>query len=321
MKRLLCTLVLAAATIPAAFAQSYPSKPVRLVIPFAAGGGPDVQARQFAQKLAQLTGQPVVTENKVGAAGVIAAQYTAQSPADGYTLLLGSVTPVVQKHLAPDLKLDPIAVFAPITNMVTTPTVLIVRADHPARTAAELAALAKAAPGKMNYASGGIGTAAHLAGATFAALSGFTAAHIPLKGSVEIQASLLRGDTDFAFPIAGTAIPAVSSGKMRALGVTSAKRMPSLPNVPTMREQFKNELYVQESWYGLWAPAKTPADVLRAMHALATKVLADPALQKLFEATGGLTDPSESPAAYADFIRKEDEKWGRIVKLTGAKAD
>ena len=321
MKRLLRIVALAAATIPVAFAQNYPSKPVRLVIPFAAGGGPDVQARQFGQKLAELTGQPVVTENKVGAAGVIAAQYVAQAPADGYTLLLGSVTPIVQRHLAPDLKFDPIAEFAPITNMVTTPTVLTVRADHPAKTAAELAALAKAASGRMNYASGGIGTAAHLAGATFAALAGFTAAHIPLKGSVEIQASLLRGDTDFAIPIAGTAIPAVRAGKLRALGVTSAKRMPSLPDVPTMRELFKDELYVQESWYGLWAPAKTPPNVVRAMHALAVKVLADPALQKLFEATGGLTDPSESPAAYVDFIKKEDEKWARIVKLAGARRD
>lgn len=321
MKRLLCAVVLAAATISVALAQSYPSKPVRLIIPFAAGGGPDVQARQFGQKWAELTGQPVIPENKVGAAGVLAAQYVAQAPADGYTLLLGAVTPVVQKHLSPDLKFDPIADFAPITNMVSTPTVLTVRADHPARTAAELAALAKAAPGKMNYASGGIGTAAHLAGATFVALAGFSAVHVPLKGSVEIQASLLRGDTDFAFPIAGTAVPAVRSGKLRALGVTSANRMPSLPNVPTMREQMKDELYVQDSWYGLWAPARTPTDVLRAIHALAVKVLADPALKKLFEASGGLADPSESPAAYAAFIKRENEKWGRIVKLTGAKGD
>ena len=321
MKRLLRAVALAAATIPFAFAQTYPSKPVHLIVPFAAGGGPDVQARQFGQKFAESTGQPVVVENKVGAAGVIAAEYVAQAPADGYTLLLGAVTPLIQKHLSPDLKFDPIADFAPITDMVSTPTVLVVRADHPAKTAADLVALAKAAPGKMNYASGGMGTAAHLAGATFAALAGFKAEHIPLKGSIEIQASLLRGDTDFAFPIAGTAIPAVQSGKLRALGVTSAKRIPSLPNVPTMREQMKNELYVQESWYGLWAPAKTPAGVVRAIHALAVKVLADPALQRLFEAAGGVADPSESPAAYAEFIRREDEKWGRIVKLTGARGD
>ena len=321
MVRLLCIALLAAAAVPAAYAQNYPSKPLRLVIPFAAGGGPDIQARQFGQKYAEMTGQPVITENKVGAGGVLAAQYAAAAPADGYTVLLGSTTPLVQKHLAPDLKFDPIADFAPVTNMVTTPTVLVVRADHAAKTALDLVAMAKAAAGKMNYGSGGIGTAAHLAGATFEALSGFKAAHIPLKGSVEIQASLLRGDTDFAFPIAGTAIPAVQSGKLRALGVTSAKRMATLPGVPTMRELMKDELYVQESWYGLWVPAKTPPDIQRALHAIAVKVIADPALEKLFEATGGSADPSRSPAAYVAFVKSEYEKWGRIVKLTGAKAD
>lgn len=320
MKRLL-VLALAVLATGAVFAQGYPSRPVRLVIPFAAGGGPDIQARQFGQKLSELMGQPAIMENKVGAAGVLAAQYVAQAPADGYTLLLGAVTHLVLKHLNPDLQYDPIADFAPITNMASAPTVLIVRADHAARSAQELAALARAAPGKMNYGSGGIGTAAHLAGATFEALAGFKAVHIPLKGSVEIQASLLRGDTDFAFPISGTALPAVRSGRFRALGVTSATRLPSLPEVPTMRELMKHELYVQESWYGYWAPARTPPQVLRAFHALAVKALADPGLMKLFEAAGSVVEPSESPAAFAAFVKSENEKWRQIVQRTGAKGN
>jgi len=320
MKRLL-VLAIAAFAAGAVCAQGYPSRPVHLVIPFAAGGGPDIQARQFGQKLSELMGQPAVMENKVGAAGVLAAQYAAQAPADGYTILLGAVTHLILKHLNPDLKFDPIADFAPITNMASAPTVLIVRADHGARNAGELVAMARAAAGKMNYASGGIGTAAHLAGATFEALEGFKAVHIPLKGSVEIQASLIRGDTDFAFPIAGTAIPAVRSGRFRALGVTSAKRLASLPDVPTMRELMKDELYVQESWYGFWAPARTPPEVLRRFHALAVKVLADPGLAKLFEAAGNVVEPSESPAAFSAFVRSENEKWRRIVQRTGVKGN
>jgi tripartite-type tricarboxylate transporter receptor subunit TctC len=302
-------------------AQAYPDKPVRIVIPFAAGGGPDVQARQFGQKLAEVMRQPAIMENKVGAAGALAAQYVAQAAPDGYTLLLGTSTPLVQKRLNPELKFDPIADFAPITNMASSPAVLVVRAEHPARNARDLIALGKANPGKLNYGSGGIGTAAHLAGATFEALGGFKAVHIPLKGSVEIQSSLLRGDTDFAFPISSTAIPAVRTGKLRALGVTSARRLASLPEVPTMHEQFKDELYVQESWLAIWAPVKTPPEVLRAFHGLAVKALADAALAKAFEATGAIVETSESPAAAAAFWKREDDKWGRIVKLSGAKAN
>lgn len=311
---------LAAATT-AVSAQTYPSKPVHLVIPYAAGGGPDIQARHFGQKLTSIMGQPAVMENKVGAAGVLAAQYVAQAAPDGYTLLLGSNTHLIQKHLNPDLKFDPIADFAPITNMVSSPTVLVVRAEHPAKTVQDLVASAKVNPGKMNYGSGGIGTSAHLAGATFEALNGLKAVHIPLKGSVEILASLIRGDSDFAFPISSTAIPGVRSGKLRALGVTSGKRLDALPQAPTLAEALKDPLYVQESWFGFWAPAKTPPEVLRAFHALALKTLADPALVKQFEATGGTVTPSESPAAFAAFVRSEYDKWGRIVKLAAARGN
>jgi tripartite-type tricarboxylate transporter receptor subunit TctC len=173
----------------------------------------------------------------------------------------------------------------------------------------------------MNYGSGGIGSAAHLAGATFDSLSGLKATHIPLKGSVEIEASLLRGDTDFAFPIASTAVAGVRAGKLRALGVTSARPLDALPGIPLMSAAMNDPLYVQESWFGFWAPAKTPPDVLRAFHALAVKVLADPELVKLFESTGSIAASSESPAAFAAFVRSENEKWGRIVKLAAAKGN
>ena len=296
-------------------------KTVSLIVPYAAGGGPDVQARQFGAKLAPILGVPVVVENKVGAAGVLAAMYVKQARPDGGTVLLGASTHLVLKHLQPDLGFDPIADFVPIINVATSPTVLIVRADHPAKSARDLVALLKANPGKMNYSSGGIGTAAHLAGATFLAVNGLRASHIPLKGSVEIAASLLRGDTDFAFPITGTGVPQVKAGKFRALGVSSAARLGELPDVPTLVELFKNDLLVQESWYGLWAPAKTPAEPVKRLFAASLKALADPELQKQFMNAGAEAAPSASPEAYAAFVKSENAKWAQIVKLSAAKAD
>jgi tripartite-type tricarboxylate transporter receptor subunit TctC len=302
-------------------AQEFPVKQVHVVVPYAAGGGPDVQARQFAPRFAEALGGTVVVENKVGAAGVLAAQYVAQQKPDGYTLLLGSNTHLIQKLLQPELKFDPIADFTPVSSMGSSPTVLVVRADHPARTAQELAAALRARSGQMNYSSGGIGTSAHLAGATFVAVAGAKAVHIPLKGSVEIAGSLLRGETDFAFPVTSTGVPQVKSGKLRALGVTGAVRLPELPEVPTLAEAMKNDLLVQESWFGVWAPAGTPAAVVRKLFAATVNALADPELQKQFQATGGSAVASQSPEAFATFVKRENAKWAEIVKLSAAKAD
>ena len=300
---------------------AFPSKPIRIVVPYAAGGGPDVSARQFGQALAPILGQAVVIENKVGAAGVLGAQVVAQAPADGYTLLLGSNSHLIQKHLSPDLKFDPIGEFAPVTRISTSPTVLVVQADYPAKDVQALIALAKSKPGKMNYGSGGIGTTAHLAGATFASVTGIKVVHIPLKGSVEIAGSLLRGDIDFAFPVSGTAIPQIKAGKLRALGVSSASRLKELADVPTLKEALNDELLVQESWLGLWAPAKTPREVVRALHAASVKALADPKLRAQLDAAGSPAAPSESPEAFAAFVESENAKWGQIAKLSAAKAD
>lgn len=301
-------------------ADAFPTRPVRVIIPYAAGGGPDVLARQFGPVLGEALGQAVVLENKVGAAGVLAAQFVAQQPADGYNLLMGSNTHLIQKLLQPDLKFDPVGDFAPVSNMAASPTVMVVRADGPHRKVEDVIAAAKAKPGTMNYSSGGIGTSAHLAGATLVSLAGLTATHIPLKGSVEITASLLRGDTEFAFPVAATGIPQVKGGKLRALAVTSAVRLKELPDVPTLKEVLKNDLAVQESWFGYWAPANTPADVVGKLHAAISKGLADPAVKAKFEAAGNVVATSESPQAFAAFVRSENRKWADIVKLTAARA-
>lgn len=301
-------------------ADAFPARPVRVIIPYAAGGGPDVLARQFGPVLGEALGQAVVLENKVGAAGVLAAQFVAQQPADGYNLLMGSNTHLIQKLLQPDLRFDPIGDFKPVSNMAASPTVMVVRADGPHRKVEDVIAAAKAKPGTMNYSSGGIGTSAHLAGATLVSLAGLAATHIPLKGSVEITASLLRGDTEFAFPVAATGIPQVKGGKLRALAVTSDQRLKELPDVPTLKEVLKNDLAVQESWFGYWAPANTPADVVGKLHAAISKGLADPAVKAKFEAAGNVVASSESPQAFAAFVRSENRKWAEIVKLTAARA-
>lgn len=311
-----------AATLPLALAaagvraQSFPNRPVRVIVPYAAGGGPDVLLRQFAPRLGDLLGQPVVAENKVGAAGVLAAQYAAQQPPDGYTLLMGSNTHLIQKILQPNLRFDPLGDFTPVSNMAASPTVMVVRADGPYRKVEDVIAAAKAAPGKMNYSSGGVGTSAHLAGATLVTLAGLDVAHIPLKGSVEITASLLRGDTDFAFPVAGTGVPQVKGGKLRMLATTGATRLKAFPEVPTLQEVLKNELAVQESWFGFWAPANTPADVVARLHAAVGKGLADPAVGAQFEASGNSTAPNASAQAFAAFVQSENRKWAEIIKLT-----
>jgi tripartite-type tricarboxylate transporter receptor subunit TctC len=319
VKSFVACLVLAAAA--AAFAQDYPSRPLRIVIPAAPGGGPDLQVRQLGQKLAAILGQPVVAENKVGAGGALAAQAVAQAAPDGYTVLFASNIHLIQRLLAPAQAVDPIVEFAPVSNMVSTSTLLVVRADHAAKRVEDLVAAARRSPGKLNYGSGGVGTPSHLAGATFASLGGFAATHIPHKGTVEITLSLLRGDTDFAFPVATTALPQVRAGKLRALATTGARRTAELPDVPTLAEAMKSELAVQESWFGIWAPSKTPPDAVRTLHAAIAKALADPELRQQLEASGGVLAPSESPAAYAAFVRAEYLKWAEIVKLSAAKSD
>ena len=301
-------------------ADAYPVRPVKIISPYAAGGGPDVQLRQFGQPLGEALKQSVVIENKVGAGGVLAAQFVASAPADGYTLLMGSNTHLIQKSLQPNLKFDPVSDFIAVSNMASSPTVLVVSADSPYKSVDDLVSAARRTQEGMNYGSGGLGTSAHLAGATFSTLNNLKVTHIPLKGSVEITSSLLRGDTQFAFPVAGTGVPQVKGGKLRALAVTSRKRLPQLPDVPTLNEVMKNELTVQESWFGIWAPVKTSADVVNALHAAVVTALRQPSLRLAFEAAGNEAVPSESPQAFAAFVRSEQQKWAEIVRLTGASA-
>lgn len=322
-RRLFCQTTVSAALLAATGARAaddFPSHPVRVIVSWAAGGGPDVQMRRFGVKLGETLGQSIIVENKVGAAGVLGAQYTAQQPADGYTLLLGSNAHLVQKLLTPSLKFDPIAEFVPVGNMATSPHIVVVRADAPYRTLQDLIAAAKARPGQLNYSSGGVGSGAHLAAATMVALAEMKVVHIPLKGSVEILASIMRGDTEFSLPISGTGVPHVKGGKLRALAVTSSERLKELPDVPTLHEVLRNDLAVQGSWFGLWAPVATPAPVVAKLHVAINKAVTDPSIVSMFESTGSTAAPSASPQAYATFVQNESRKWAEIIKLTGASA-
>lgn len=305
-----------------AFSQTnFPNRPIKTISPYAAGGGPDVQLRQVAPYLGDALNQSIIVENKVGAGGILATQFVAQSAADGYTLILGSNIQLIQKIIKPEISINPIADFAPISNMYSSPTVMMVSADSPYRKVEDVIAAAKANPGTMNYGSGGIGTSAHIAGATFVALNNLKVTHIPLKGSVEIASSLLRGDTQFAFPIAGTGVPLVKGGKLRALAVTSRNRLSQLPDVPTLNEIMKNDLTIQESWFGMWAPIKTPQDRVNILFQGISKALATPALKTAYEDAGNIITPSQSPQAFAAYMNSENKKWAEIIRLTGISAD
>ncbi|KRC70849.1 Tripartite tricarboxylate transporter family receptor [compost metagenome] len=301
-------------------AETYPSRAVRIVVPYAAGGGPDIMVRQFGPRLSVSMGQPIVVENKVGAGGVLAAQYVAQAAADGYTLLLGSNSHLIQKALQPSLMFDPENDFLPVTVIGTSPSVLVVSADSPYRTVQDLIAALRSRPGKMNFASGGVGSAAHLGGATFVTLLGVDAMHVPFKGSVEIPVSLVRGDTDFAFTIAGTAIPQVGSGRLRALAVTSRDPVPELPNVPTLHDILHSDLAIQEFWFGFWLPRKSPAEVVDKLYGATTAALKDASVKRMFEAAGTRVIQNDNPQAAAAFVRSEYRKWAEIIKLTGITA-
>jgi len=315
---------IAMASLPAlGWAQSnYPSRPIRLVVPFSVGGSTDLVARQIAQALSLRVGQPVVVENKPGAGSTIGANYVAQAPADGYTLLLGTISShATAVSLYPKLPYDPLTNFAPITEITAIPNVIVVSLTNArlaqVRTVADLVELAKALPGKLTYGSSGSGSSNHLATESFLSAAGVSLTHVPYKGSGPALADVTAGHIDLMFDVVLTSLPQIKAGRLRALGITSLQRSPLLPEVPTVAEQGFPGFEVL-GWYGLFAPAGTPTNVLQRLSQEFTAILREEKMRQLLESQGGLAIAS-TPTEFAAHIRKEITRWKHVVEQSGAK--
>lgn len=299
---------------------SYPTKPLRLVANTPVG--PDVYVRMLGTRLADQMGQPVVVENRTGVGGALAAQAVSGAPSDGYTLLIQFVGILIAKQVDPRLAFDPVEDFVQVAKIYDRgASVLVVRADSAAKNLEDLVAQAKASPGKLSYGSSGIGGAPHLAVQLILKITSTQALHVPFKSTAEFYQALLRGDVDFGIFATTSASTQIKAGKVRALVVTTSARTKDLPDVLTLRDVLKNDLLVMENWTGLAAPVKTPAEIVRRLNAETIKALTDPGLRKVIEAAGNEPAAAESPEQYSAFVRRENDKWREIVKVSGVKPD
>ena len=311
-----------------AFAQAgaaWPSKPVRIVVPFAPGGTTDILARALAPELGKAFGQTFIIENKPGAGGNTGADLVAKSPPDGYTLLMGTVgTQSINPALYPKMPYDAVKDFAPITLFAGVPNVLVI---NPAKAAAykitdvkSLIAYAKANPGKLNMASSGNGTSIHLSGELFKSMTGTYMVHFPYRGSGPALLDLIGGTMDVMFDNLPSALPQIKAGKLTALAVTSGERSAALPDVPTIAEAGPVKGFEASSWFGLLAPAGTPPDIVNRLQQETAKALATPALKERLLSQGAIPGGLTS-AQFTQFIAAEAKKWAQVVKASGAKVD
>ena len=299
---------------------AFPSKTITIIVPFAAGGTTDILARVVAQGMGAELGQPVVVDNRAGAGGNIGGQLAARAPADGYTLFMGTVgTHAINAALYKKMPFDPIKDFAPLTRVANVPNLLVANPAQPFKTVQELIAYAKAHPGKINFGSSGSGSSIHLSGELFKSMAKVDMQHVPYKGSAPAVTDLLGNQIAIMFDNMPSAIQHVRSGKLRAIAVTTAKRSPELPDVPTIAEAGVPG-YEATSWFGMFAPAGTPAPVVAKLNATIVKVLAMPDIKKKL-AEQGAEAAGETPEQFAAFIQKESVKWGKVVKESGASVD
>jgi tripartite-type tricarboxylate transporter receptor subunit TctC len=296
---------------PSAFA-AYPEKLVRIVVPFAPGGGTDLIARTLGTGMSQELGQSVIIENKPGGGTIIGTDAVAKSAPDGYTLLVATFAHAVNPGLQPKLPYATDKAFAPVVLIGRSPNVLVVKSDSPYKTVQDVIAAAKAKPGKLNFASQGNGTSAHLAGELFKNLARVDLTHVPYKGAGPALTDLLGGQVDLMFGTAAAVTPFLQSGKLRALGVTTAERSPAFPNVPTIAESGVAG-YAAESWYGLYAPAGTPPDVIAKLNAAAKKAVQGETFRKRAQ-DEGLIISAGAPAELDTYVRGEEARWKKIVK-------
>ena len=308
------TLLAAALAVAAvgAYAQAYPSKPIRWIVPFPPGGSTDLLARVVGQKLTEAWGQQVIVENKGGAGGTLGAAEVARAPADGYTLLMGAIHHTIATSVYPKLPYDFQRDFAPITVVAIVPNVLVVNPSVPANSTKELIAYAKANPGKLSYGSAGMGTAHHLIGEQFNLQAGINILHVPYKGSSPAVADLIGGQVQLMYDTVASCLPHIKSGKLRPLAVATAKRSAALPDVPTIAESALPGFEVT-TWFGALAPAKTPNEIVVKLNAEIVNILAMPDVRKrLLEA--GAEPVGNSPGEMAAQIKRETEGFAKIVK-------
>lgn len=320
-KHWITSALIALAALPnIAAAQAFPNKQIRIVVPFPPGGATDILARAVAQDLQKGFGQSALVENRPGAGGNLGADLVAKSPGDGYTLLMGTVgTHGINVALYSKMPYDAVKDFAPITLVALVPNVLVVHPSLPVKSVRDLIDLAKREPGKLNYASSGNGTSIHLSAELFKSMAGVSLLHIPYKGSSPALADLVGGQVGLMFDNLPSALPFIRAGKLRAVAVTSSKRAPVLPELPTIAEAGLPG-YEASSWFGILAPASTPRDVVGKLHDAIVKGLATPETSERL-ASQGAEQVGNTPEQFAVFIREEIDKWGKVVKAAGAKVD
>jgi tripartite-type tricarboxylate transporter receptor subunit TctC len=302
-----------------AFAQQYPARPLRLIVPFAPGGGTDTLARAINTKLTEAFGRQVVIDNRPGAGANIGAEMAAKSAPDGYTLLMVSLSHAINASIYSKLNYDLIRDFAPVTLLAGTAHVLVVHPSLPARTVKELVALAKARPGQLDYASSGSGSTSHLAAALFGAMTGATMNHIPYKGGGPAVIALVGGEASVGFATTPSVIQHVRSGRLRGLAVTSLQRLPSAPDLPTVSESGVAG-YEAVAWYALLVPAGTPREIVVRLHAETVRILGLADVRERLDAAG-FEVMTSSPERCGTYMKSEVEKWAEVVKASGARVD
>jgi tripartite-type tricarboxylate transporter receptor subunit TctC len=303
-----------------ATAQTYPTRPIRLVVPFPPGGTTDILAREAGERLSVTLGQPVVIDNRPGAGGNIGADIVAKSAPDGYTLLMATVgTHAINPSLYSKMPYDHIKDFAPVVLVAGVPNVLEVTPSLPVNSVADLIKLAKEKPGQLNFASSGNGTSIHLSGELFKSMAGVNMTHIPYKGSAPALADLVGGQVQLMFDNLPSSLPQIKAGKLRAIAVTSAQRAPALPNIPTIAESGLPG-YEASSWFGIAAPRGTPGEIIETLNRESNAGLADPAIKDRLLDMGGML-LTGSPADFGKLIANETEKWGKVIREAGIKAE
>ena len=311
-----CLLSAGSMPVPA---QQYPSRPLRVVVPFAPGGAVDLVARTVAPKLSEAMGQPVVVDNRGGAGGTIGTDIVAKARPDGHTLLVASMGVAVNAVLYPKLPYDTLKDLAPVTTLSEQPNIVVVHPSLSASSVGELVALARARPGQISYASGGIGSNTHLATLLFLQMAKVEMLHVPYKGLGPAISDLVGGQVQLAVSNVSTALPHVKSGRLRLLAVTTARRFPLFPLTPTVDEAGVKG-YESSGWYGMWGTAGTPSSVLAALNKIVTRILDTPAMKEQFGVQGLQPIPT-SPEAFGKRLREEIRKWGPVVKASGAKPE